>query len=170
MEAVIAHFAHRVTPFDELLPELDRGAVQGVWVSGGYRSDWIDEATAGRFERLKLLVVQDLFPSPLCRAGHLRAARRRLCRARRLVCESWRPAAIGRAGRFARRWAYATEGSLLWELSGRPGLYNSQAVLEEIAREILVFFRRHRPHAGDGHRFEGELVGVRIQISVRQLQ
>ena len=33
-----------MTTFDELLPELDRGAVQGVWVSGGYKSDWIDEA------------------------------------------------------------------------------------------------------------------------------
>jgi hypothetical protein len=32
-----------------------------------------------------------------------------------------------------------TEGSVLWELSGRNGLYNSQAVLEEIAQEILYF-------------------------------
>ena len=32
-----------------------------------------------------------------------------------------------------------TEGSLLWELSGRRGLYNFQAVLEEIAREVLYF-------------------------------
>ena len=32
-----------------------------------------------------------------------------------------------------------TEGSLLWELLGRKGLYNSRAVLEEIAREILYF-------------------------------
>jgi hypothetical protein len=27
----------------------------------------------------------------------------------------------------------------LWELSGRKGLHDSQAVLEEIAREILYF-------------------------------
>jgi hypothetical protein len=31
------------------------------------------------------------------------------------------------------------DGSLLWELLGRKGLYNSRAVLEEIAREILYF-------------------------------
>ena len=36
-----------------------------MWVSGGYKGPWIDEAAARRFEQLPLLVVQDLFPSPL---------------------------------------------------------------------------------------------------------
>ena len=72
VEAVVAHFARRVTGFDDFLRQLDRGEVQGVWVAGGYKRDWIDDATAARFERLKLLVVQDLFPSPLCeRATYL---------------------------------------------------------------------------------------------------
>ena len=65
VEAVIAHFAHRVTTFDELLVAIDQGTLRGVWVSGGYKRDWIDDAAARRFERLELLVVQDLFPSPL---------------------------------------------------------------------------------------------------------
>ena len=138
VEAIIAHFAHRVDTFDELLSELDQGSVQGVWVSGGYKSAWIDEATAGRFERLELLVVQDLFPSPLSEratyvlpgAAYAERDGSYVNRADRLQSAPWaiRPPMGVR-----------TEGSLLWELPGRRGLYNSRAVLDEIAREILYF-------------------------------
>ena len=124
--------------FEDLLAELDQGTVRGVWVSGGYKNDWIDEATAGRFERLEVLVVQDLFPSPLSEratyvlpgAAYAERDGSYVNRADRLQSASWaiRPPMGVR-----------TEGSLLWELLGRKGLYNSQAVLEEIAREILYF-------------------------------
>lgn len=138
VEAIVAHFAHRVTTFDEFLHELDRGAVQGVWVSGGYKGDWIDHPTARRFEQLKCLVVQDLFPSPLSERatfvlpGSAYAERdgSYVNRAERLQSVRWaiRPPVGVR-----------TEGSLLWELTGRRGLYNSRVVLEELAREILYF-------------------------------
>jgi NADH-quinone oxidoreductase subunit G len=138
VEAIIAHFAHRVTTFDDLLPELDRGAVQGVWVSGGYKRDWIDETTAARFHGVKQLILQDLFPSPLCRratyvlpgAAYAERDGSYVNRADRLQSVDWAihpPAGV------------RTEGSLLWELTGRKGLYNSREVLEEIAREILYF-------------------------------
>ena len=138
VEAIVAHFAHGVTTFDQWLPELDQGTVQGMWVSGGYKKDWIDEATARRFERLKLLVVQDLFPSPLAeRASYVLPA----------AAYAERDGSyVNRGDRLqSARWAIRppmgvrTEGSLLWELSGRRGLYNFQAVLEEVAREILYF-------------------------------
>jgi NADH-quinone oxidoreductase subunit G len=138
VEAVVAHFAHRVAAFEELLAAIDQGAVRGVWVSGGYRGDWIDDAAARRFERLETLVVHDLFPSPLSeRATHVlpgAAYAERdgsyVNRADRLQSASWaiRPPAGVR-----------TDGSVLWELLGRKGLYNSRAVLDEIAREILYF-------------------------------
>ena len=65
VEAILAHFTHRVETLEQLLPALDAGQFGGVWVAGGYKSAWIDAATAERFRRLALLVVQDLFPSPL---------------------------------------------------------------------------------------------------------
>jgi NADH-quinone oxidoreductase subunit G len=138
VEAIIAHFAHRVVSFNDLLAEIDRGTIEGVWISGGYKDDWIDESTAQRFERLKLLVVQDLFPSPLSEratyvlpgAAYAERDGSYVNRADRLQSVSW---AI-RPPRGVR-----TEGSFLWELSGRKGLYHSRAVLEEIAREILYF-------------------------------
>lgn len=138
VEAVIAHFAHRVATFDELLAELDQGTPRGVWVTGGYKTPWIEQATAGRFERLALMVVQDLFPSPLLEratyvlpgAAYAERDGSYVNRADWLQSAPWaiRPPMGVR-----------TEGSLLWELLGRKGLYNSRAVLEEIAREILYF-------------------------------
>jgi NADH-quinone oxidoreductase subunit G len=138
VEAVLVHFAKRLTTFDQFLAELDRGTVQGAWVSGGYKDPWIDHATAARFERLKLLVVQDLFPSPLSEratyampgAAYAERDGSYVNRADRLQSFSWaiRPP-LG----------VQTEGRLLWELLGRKGLYHTQTVLDEAAREILYF-------------------------------
>jgi NADH-quinone oxidoreductase subunit G len=138
VEAVLLHFAKQMMTFDQFLAELDRGAVQGAWVSGGYKDPWIDHATAARFERLKLLVVQDLFPSPLSDratfalpgAAYAEREGSYVNRADRLQSFSWaiRPP-LG----------VETEGRLLWELLGRKGLYHSRTVLDEVAREILYF-------------------------------
>ncbi|MEN6459606.1 MAG: 2Fe-2S iron-sulfur cluster-binding protein [Thermoguttaceae bacterium] len=138
VEAVIAHFAHRVPTLDDLLAELDQGTVQGVWVSGGYKRPWVGQATARRFQRLKLLVVQDLFPSPISEvathvlpgAAYAERDGSYVNRADRLQSVRWaiRPPAGVRP-----------EGGLYWELLGRKGLYNSRAVLDDVAREIPYF-------------------------------
>ena len=138
VEAVIAHFTRRAATFDEFLKQLDSGAVRGVWLSGGYKTDWIDQATADRFGRLDLLVVQDLFPSPLSqRADYVLPAAAfaerdgsYVNRADRLQTAEWavRPPSGVRS-----------EGSLYWELLKLPGLYNARSVLDEVAREILYF-------------------------------
>ncbi len=149
VEAVIAHFAHRVMPFDELLPVLDRGEVQAAWLSGGYRREWIDAATAERFARLKLLVVQDLFPSPLCERAHYvlpgaAFAERNgsyVNRGDRLQSVAWaiRPPAGVRS-----------EGSLYWEMLGGSGLFNAASVLQEVAREVPYFSAATGPIPANG--------------------
>ncbi len=138
VEQIIAHFAGRVATFDEFSAELEQGEIRGVWVAGGYKTDWIDEAVARRFESLDVLVVQDLFPSPLSdRATYVLPG----------------PAFAERDGSYVNRadqlqtfpWAIRppagvrTEGNLLWELLGMEGLYDARAVLDEVAREILYF-------------------------------
>ena len=138
VEAIIAHFAGRVTPFDELPDQIGRGGIRGLWVSGGYKNDWIDEPTAPQLSGLELLVVQDLFPSPLSeRANYeLPAAAfperdgSYVNRADRLQSVRW---AIRPPG------AVRPEGSLLWELLGMEGLYDARAVLSEVAAEIPYF-------------------------------
>jgi NADH-quinone oxidoreductase subunit G len=139
VERVLSHFTGRVTPLDEWLPELARGQIRGVWVSGGYKNDdWIDEATAAAFDRLSVLVVQDLFPTPL---------------SRRATYELAGAAYPERDGSYVNRhdrlqsvrWAVRpprdvrSEGSLLWELLGMSGLYDARKILSDVAAEIIYF-------------------------------
>lgn len=139
VERILSHFTGRVTQFDEWLPALAEGTIRGVWVSGGYKtSDWIDESTAAAFDRLEVLVVQDLFPSPLSRLATYELAGAAyperdgsyVNRHDRLQSVPW---AI-RPPRGVR-----SEGSLLWELLGKPGLYDARSILSDVAAEIIYF-------------------------------
>jgi NADH-quinone oxidoreductase subunit G len=138
VEEVLRHFTGSVASFDDVLCGLDDGRFQGAWVSGGYSSTWIDESTARRFDRLKALVVQDLFPSPLGdRAGWLLPG----------AAFSERPGSyVNASGRLQTAdWAVRppagawSEGWLLWRLVGRTGLYQPGIILEEIAAAIGSF-------------------------------
>ncbi len=144
VEEVVAHFARRVDPLERLFPALERNELGGVWVSGGDKTEWIDAATADRFRRLPLLIVQDLFPSPLSQlaAFALPAAAfaekdgSYVNRHNRLQSAGWaiRPPQGVRP-----------EGELLWEMLGGRGLYRARSVLDEVAREILYFSAAVRP-------------------------
>ena len=132
------HFTHRVDTIAQLLPALDGGQLGGVWVSGGYKSAWIDEATAGRFRRLPLVVVQDLFPSPLSElATYQLPAAAFAERDGSYVNRHDRLQTVGWAIRPP--WGVRPEGELYWELSAWRGLYNSRSVLDEVARAIPYF-------------------------------
>jgi len=160
VEAIVAHFSDRVITFEEFLPELEKGNFRGVWVAGGYKTDWIDEETARRFDAVEVLVVQDLFPSPLGiraetggarfhRAGHVG----NVPHGQRATYELPAAAFAEREGSYVNRGdrlqsvprairppaGVRTEGSLFWELLDRPGMYDARAVLDEVAREILYF-------------------------------
>jgi NADH-quinone oxidoreductase subunit G len=138
VEAILAHFTKGVTIFDEFLAKVDAGEIAGAWVSGGYRNSWIDEAAAEKFSRLEVLIVQDLFPSPLSQRATFELGGAAfperdgsyVNRQHRLQSVGWaiRPPAGTR-----------TEGSILWELSGRAGQFDAYAVLQELARKIPAF-------------------------------
>ncbi len=138
VEAVISHFAQSIPSFDDLLQELDNGAIRGVWVSGGYKTPWIGQATVGRFNRIEVLVVQDLFPSPLSeRATHVLPGVAFAERDGSYVNRADRLQSVARAIRPPLE--ARSEGRVLWELLGRKGLYDPRTILEEIAREIPYF-------------------------------
>jgi NADH-quinone oxidoreductase subunit G len=138
VEKVLLHFTGKIMNFEELFKSVEQGDIHGLWISGGYKNQWIDEDTARRLEKLRLLVVQELFPSPLIRSA-----------AYQLPCGAF----AEREGSYVNRadrlqsvpWAIRppigvrTEGSLYWELLGRAGMYNARAVLDEIARKIIYF-------------------------------
>jgi len=109
-----------------------------IWISGGYPGPWHDAATAQRFEPTRLLIVQDLFDSPLLRradyqlpgAAFAEREGSSVNHADRLQSFGWavRPPA-----------GVLAEGQLYWRLLRRPGLYAARRVLDEVAHEILYF-------------------------------
>jgi NADH-quinone oxidoreductase subunit G len=138
VEAVINKFSERPITFDQLLTELDGGTIRAAWVAGGYPKPWIDEATAERFGKLDLLIVQDMFDSPLWQRATYqlpgasfaeRAGSYVNCNDR-LQSFDWAirpPAGV---------WI---EGHLYWRLLGRKGMYNPRSVLSGVAAEIIYF-------------------------------
>ena len=138
VEEVVARLGGGLLTFSELLEQLDSENIGGVWVSGGYKSDWIDASTAERFASVKTLIVQDMFASPLMTAAHFQLpgaafAEREgsyVNHADRLQTFAWaiRPPA-----------GVQVEGRLYWRLLKRPGMYNARTVLSEIAGEIAYF-------------------------------
>jgi NADH-quinone oxidoreductase subunit G len=157
IEAVLAHFSGgKIKTFAELLTELPSGNIKAAWVSGGYPSaDWIDEAAANLFAGLEVLVVQEMFASPLWKiathqlpgAGFAERAGSYVNFGHRLQSFDWSirpPAGV---------WI---EGHLYWTMLARRGLYNARAVLAEVAKEIQYF------HVAAG---EIPLVGVDLRIN-----
>jgi NADH-quinone oxidoreductase subunit G len=138
VEAVIRHFSDDSLDFEQFLARLDGGEIRGVWVSGGYKQPMFDEAIAERFSDVGLLVVQDLFASPLWRRADYQLPGASFAErdgsyvnyADRLQSVKWavRPPAGA--------WA---EGQVYWRMLKRAGLYNARQVLNELAAEIPFF-------------------------------
>jgi NADH-quinone oxidoreductase subunit G len=138
VENVLAHFTGKIVPFERLVAAAEKAEARAVWIAGGYKNEWIDEATARKFERLELLIVQDLFPSPLSeRATYVLPAAAFAEREGSYVNYSDRLQTVLQAIRPPL--GVRSEGSLLWEMSGRKGLYDANAVMSEVTHEILYF-------------------------------
>jgi len=157
VEEVLAHFCDgQIRAFDELSEELTDGKIKAVWVSGGYpRGDWCDAQAAERFAGLDLVVVQDMFASPLWNvatyqlpgAGFAERAGSYVNYAHRLQSFTWviRPPE-----------GVWIEGHLYWTMLGMRGLYNARKVMDEVAHEIIAFAA-----AAD----EVPLVGVDLHVN-----
>lgn len=140
VEAVLAHFCDgQIKTFEELLEDLPAGKIKAAWISGGYTNgNWIDDAAAAQFVALDLVIVQDMFESPLWKgatyqlpgAGFAERAGSYVNFAHRLQSFTWAirpPAGV---------WV---EGHLYWTMLGMRGLYNPRKILDEVAAEIIYF-------------------------------
>jgi NADH-quinone oxidoreductase subunit G len=138
VEEVIRHFAGDVLGWEDFTQSLAKEKYGAAWVTGGYPTAWIDDKTAAQFAGVGLLIVQDMFDSPLWQRATLRLpggafAEREgsyVNHADRLQFAQWavRPPAGARV-----------EGSVYWQLLELGGLYKSRRVLDEIAATIPFF-------------------------------
>ncbi len=155
VEAVLKSFTGGVTTWDELLNQISHGQngngsvgasssvalaaeIAALWVAGGYREPWIDDGTADRLASLKLIIVQDMFDSPLWRratfqlpgASFAERAGSYVNVNDRLQSFDWaiRPPA-----------GVTIEGHLYARMLGIRGLYNPRDTMREVAAEIGYF-------------------------------
>lgn len=138
VEAVIRHFTGECLSFDEFLQRLPDEPIWGAWVTGGYPRPMFDERVTEKFQNVELLIVQDLFSTPIWDratyqipgAAFAERSGSYVNYAERLQSFVWavRPPTGA--------WV---EGQLYWRLLGRVGLWNAPKVLREIAQEIPYF-------------------------------
>jgi len=138
VEEVVHHFMGHAATVDSLLPAIASGDIKGLWVSGGYKHDWIDAPLAEQLAAVDCLIVQDLFSSKLMElatyqlpgAAFPERDGSYVNHADRLQSVAWaiRPPAGVRV-----------ESSVFWELLSKPGLVKARRVLDEVAREIPFF-------------------------------
>jgi NADH-quinone oxidoreductase subunit G len=137
VEEIVKHFGGHVK-FDDFLAVLDQGEIRAAWVTGGYPTAWHDVDLTQRFAPLDVLIVQDMFDSPLWHQATYQVPGGSFAERDGSY--------VNHADRLQRaRWAVRppagawVEGALYWRLLQRPGMFNSRKVLDEIAAEIPYF-------------------------------
>ncbi len=147
VEHVVASFDPTIPRWDALLDAVEAGSCTAAWISAAYppaenrpaseSSPWIDEATAARFEKLRCLVVQDLFASPLtARADWLLPAAGFAERSGTWVNHAQWAQSFERAIRPPS--GVWPEGRLLWNMLGHHRLYDPAVIRREIAAASIA--------------------------------
>ena len=138
IDQIVGHIMGRAVTWEDLLAEVSADRFDAIWVVGGYPSAWIDDETAARFESADLLIVEDLFDSPLWQRAHYQLPGPAFAeREGSYVNHADRIQSVGWAVRPPA--GVQPEGRLAWRLLGRPGQYDARRVLSELAAEITYF-------------------------------
>jgi NADH-quinone oxidoreductase subunit G len=140
VEEILRHFQKSVVDWGALLKKVDAGEVAGAFITANYPDPWIDESEASRFERLKLLIVHDVLPSPLARRAHLVVPG--------LTFAEKDGSYVNHAGLIqSSEWGVRpgdgahSDGQTFGDLLGRRGLFQAAAVLSELAGAVPFFAR-----------------------------
>ncbi len=163
LELLLNHWNGEPTTFERFLSgfEENEDRPTAVVVLGGYPNDWIDEPTARVLRRVELLVVSDLFESPVSkvadyvlpsaafaeRDGSYVSAPGRWQFARRAI----RPPRVVRS-----------EGQWLTRLMGETERFQADRIAEEMAETVpaLKVFEQGGPWANG--RFENEGIDLNL--------
>lgn len=135
VQAVAAHFMNDLMPFEELLRLASSGQFSAVYLTGGDPQGWISEMQAEALSDVETVIVQDFLPSPVLQhATHILPSGTFVEREGVVVNHRGLAQLIRRAVR-------GPDGSrpdsrILWELSGRTGLFQSEALRAEIAAAV----------------------------------
>lgn len=148
VELVLDHFAHRIVPADEIWSQVESGGIHSLVLFGGDPAAPLASEQARLLDRLQLLVVQDLLPSPASEAAHFVLPGASFAeREGTFVNHAGLAQAIHR-GILCPPEAWP-DGRILWQLAERRGLFHAASLREEIAREIPSLARLAVGDLGD---------------------
>lgn len=138
VETVLQHFEGRLVGFDEVLKAVDAAEIKTLYLVGGDRECWLTTEQAKTLEKLDLLVVQDILPSPASALAHYVLPGGSFAEQEGTFVN-----AQGLAQTI--KWAIRTpgdartDGRILLDLMERRGLWHAATIRQEMAAAIPAF-------------------------------
>ena len=135
VEAVLKHLVGDVMPFEELLRLSSAGQFNAVYLVGGDPAGWISDLQAEAFSKVETVIVQDFLPSPVLKhATHVLPSGTFVEREGTYVNYKGLAQLVRRSVRGPD--GTRPDSRILWELSERSGLVQTDAVRKEIASAV----------------------------------
>jgi NADH-quinone oxidoreductase subunit G len=135
VQMVLDQFADHVVSLDELFAQAASGELAATYLVGGDPEGWITDDQAAALESVETVVVQDILPSAASQiATFVLPGGSFAERDGTFVNYSGLAQAINRAIRSPGE--AKADNRVLWDLSGRTGLFNLTALRAEIAKTI----------------------------------
>ncbi|MFV0442571.1 MAG: molybdopterin-dependent oxidoreductase [Planctomycetaceae bacterium] len=132
VQAVLRYFGQQTATFDEVFTRAANGKLDAVYLVGGDPEGWITPEQANRLKSVRTVIVQDLLDSPAIPAAtYILAGGAFAEREGTVVNHAGLAQHMEKSTRA--QGAARGDGRLLWELTGRPGLFNLKALRKEIA-------------------------------------
>ena len=135
VEAVLQHFQGAIINIGDILGDAAAGRIDTLYFVGGDPRGGLDESHAAALAKVKTLIVQDILPSPVSARAHIVLAGGSFAeRDGTFVNHAGLAQAIKRSIRSPED--ARPDGRILWDLSGRKGLFNANVFRNEIAQEV----------------------------------
>ena len=132
---MLQHFQGSISSIGDILGDAAEGRIDTLYFVGGDPRGGLDDSHAAALAKVKMLIVQDILPSPVSARAHVVLAGGSFAeREGTFVNHAGLAQAIKRSIRSPEE--SRPDGRILWDLSNRKGLFNANVVRQEIAREI----------------------------------
>lgn len=135
VELILRHFTDEITPMGDVLGRAAAGELDAMYIVGGDPAGWITDEQSATLESVGTVIVQDILPSSASqRATFVMAGGAFAERDGSFVNFAGLAQEIRRAVRGPGE--CRPDGRILWELTGRRGLFNPVALRQEMAEAI----------------------------------
>lgn len=135
VEMILRHFAGQVLPMGDVLGRAAAGDFAALYLVGGDPQGWINERQIVALDHVETVVLQDIFPSPASyRATFVLPGGSFAEREGTFVNHAGLAQGVHRAIRPPGE--ARPDGRILWDLTGRRGLFNVALLRKEMAETI----------------------------------